>query len=138
MDNIECVRIGGWQFYLSVPNPVFDRSKVGKWMFFSNDIERCNEVTYRAVQENIVSEAKYSYPDGGVCCFYLHIDDMDGHRRVISFFRENNMIQKTKTGKYYNISFKLDEQTDAGEYGEDYRSELKLEQIMDLVTGEWK
>lgn len=48
------------------------------------------------------------------------------------------MIQKTKTGKLYTISFKHDDQTRAGEYGEMFQSEIKLEQFLDLYTGEWK
>ena len=47
------------------------------------------------------------------------------------------MIAKTKTGKLYNISFKLDRQTLAGEYGENYNGTIKLEQFLNLQTGEW-
>lgn len=47
------------------------------------------------------------------------------------------MIQKTKSGRFYNISFKLDAQTRAGEYGEGYNGNIKLEQFLDLQTGEW-
>ena len=62
---------------------------------------------------------------------------MESHKKVIQFFLDNDMIQKTKTGKLYNISFKLDDQTRAGEYGEMFQSEIKLEQFLDLYTGEW-
>ena len=48
-----------------------------------------------------------------------------------------NLIRKTKTGKYYNISFKLDRQTEAGEYGDDYKGTIKLSDFIDLTTGEW-
>ena len=51
---------------------------------------------------------------------------------------ENNLIQKTKAGKLFNISFKLDDQTRAGEYGADFKSEIKLADFIDLYTGEWK
>ena len=62
---------------------------------------------------------------------------MESHKKVIQFFMSNDMIQKTKTGKLYNISFKLDDQTRAGEYGESYSGNIKLEQFLDLQTGEW-
>ena len=38
----------------------------------------------------------------------------------------------------YSISIKLDNQTRAGEYGDDFVAELKLADLMDLVSGEWK
>ena len=68
----------------------------------------------------------------------LECDDMESHKKVIQFFLDNDMIQKTKTGKLYNISFKLDDQTRAGEYGDMIQSEINLEQFLDLYTGEWK
>ena len=40
--------------------------------------------------------------------------------------------------RLYNISLQLDDQTRAGEYGEMFQSEIKLEQFLDLYTGEWK
>ncbi len=47
----------------------------------------------------------------GVICFYLNGDDMDNHRSVIQFVLDHALIQKTKAGKLYNISFKFDDQT---------------------------
>lgn len=69
--------------------------------------------------------------------FYLECDDMDRQKKVIQFFLDNDMIQKTKSGRLYNISFKLDDQTRAGEYGESYNGNIKLVQFLDLQTGEW-
>lgn len=54
-----------------------------------------------------------------------------------SVFLDNDMIQKTKSGRLYGISFKLDDQTRVGGYGESYSGNIKLEQFMDLQTGEW-
>ena len=53
---------GQWTYYINKPTG-FDENKVGKWMYFSNDSKLCREVTLKAVQTGIVSEAKYS---GGV------------------------------------------------------------------------
>ena len=44
---------------------------------------------------------------------------------------------KIGLGKLYNISFKHDTQTLAGEYGDDYHSDIKLEEFVNLETGEW-
>lgn len=74
----------------------------------------------------------------GVSCFFLEIDDLDRHKKIINFLIENNLIPKKKNGDYYNLSFKLDEQTRNNEYNESFKSVLKLEELIDLRTGEWK
>ena len=58
-------------------------------------------------------------------------------REAIEFFIKNDLIRKTKKGKLYNISFKHDTQTLAGEYGDDYHSDIKLEEFVNLETGKW-
>ena len=63
-------------------------------------------------------------------CFSIRI-------HIFDFFLENKLIRRTKTGRLYNISFKFDEQTRAGEYGSDFKAEIKLEKFVDLDTGEW-
>lgn len=67
----------------------------------------------------------------------MNCDDIEGHKRVIKYFLENDLIRKTKAGKLYNISFKLDDQTRVGEYGAGFHSEIKLVQFVDLNTGEF-
>lgn len=131
------INLGPWVFYIE-GKPQFDEHKVGKWMYFFKDKERVAGLCKAAVEQGIVLEARHSDAPEGVSCFYLECDDMESHKKVIQFFLDNDMIQKTKTGKLYNISFKLDDQTRAGEYGEMFQSEIKLEQFLDLYTGEWK
>ena len=50
---------------------------------------------------------------------------------------DNQLIRKTKKGRYYNMSFKFDDQTRAGEYGDNFEGKIKLEDFIDLDTGEW-
>lgn len=130
------INLGPWVFYIE-GKPGFDNHKVGKWMYFFKDYDKVSELCHRAVEEGVVLVAKHSNANDGVSCFYLECDDMERHKKVIQFFWDNDMIQKTKTGRLYNISFKLDDQTRAGEYGEDYNGTIKLEQFMNLQTGEW-
>lgn len=73
----------------------------------------------------------------GVICFYLNGDDIENHKRVIQFMMDNDLIRKTKTGRYYNNSFKFDDQTRAGEYGADFEGKIKLDEFIDLKTGRW-
>ena len=141
-----------WIFYIA-EDACFDDNKVGKWMYFFYGVEGANfvdNVCKEVVEKELVKEAKYTNPlsfglnpnasraDSGVACFYLNIDDMEGHRKIINYFIEHNMIQKTKAGKFYNIPFKLDKQTTAGEYGKAFVSKLNLDMFIDLSTGEWK
>lgn len=141
---MDIINYGGWIFYIN-GKPEFDPNKVGKWMcFFKNGeldfvSKKCNE----AVEKHIVEEAKHSseivleLKGTGVACFYLHCDDIEAHKRVLSYLLENNLINRTKKGRLYNISFKLDKQTQSGEYGEDFHSNIKLENYIDLDTEEW-
>ena len=50
---------------------------------------------------------------------------------------QHYLIRKTKTGRFYNISFKFDDQTRAGIYRENFDGVIKLAQFVDLNTGEW-
>ena len=136
------IREGGWFWYLSENEKMLDNNKVGKWMYFFKDQEFAKDICQKAIDEGIVYECKcsdmeFTGEDSGVICFYLNGDDIDNHHRVIDFMKYNNLIQKTKTGKLYNISFKFDSQTIAGEYGSDFNGQIKLEQFLDLTTGEW-
>lgn len=124
-------------YYLADTDPHFDETKVGKWMYFFGDRQFVEKICREAIEQNIVEECKHSNADDGVSCFYLNDDDLEGHRRVIEFFIKNDLIRKTKKGKLYNISFKHDTQTLAGEYGDDYHSDIKLEEFVNLETGEW-
>ena len=126
-----------WVYYLADTDPHFDETKVGKWMYFFGDRQFVEKICREAIEQNIVEECKHSNADDGVSCFYLNDDDLEGHRRVIEFFIKNDLIPKTKKGKLYNISFKHDTQTLAGEYGGDYHSDIKLEEFVNLETGEW-
>ena len=47
------------------------------------------------------------------------------------------LIKRTKTGRLYDISFKFDSQTRAGEYGADFEGKIKLSQFIDLYTLKW-
>ena len=130
-------QLGPWIHYANIKGNL-DYNKCGKWMYHFNNLSFAAKISEKAVSEGIVVESKHSIAEEGMCCFYLNNDDTIGHKRCIQFFLDNNLIPKTKTGKLYNISFKLNEQTRKGEYGNKYHSDLKLENFLDLETGRWK
>lgn len=127
-----------WVYYLQDGEIRLPPDKCGKWMYFFNDKTFAASICQKAVEGGVVQEAKHSNAESGVACFYIEYDDVQAHKRVLQFMLENNLIQKTKAGKLFNISFKLDDQTRAGEYGADFKAEIKLADFVDLYTGEWK
>ena len=133
--NMKIIENPAWVFYIEKPD--FDNDKIGKWMCFFKGRDFIAKLCQEAVEKGVVAEAKHSNANEGVSCFYLNCDDMASHKKVIEFFLNNNLIRKTKNGKLYNISFKMNKQTQAGEYGKDFKSEIKLEQFVDLNTGDW-
>ena len=139
-----------WIMYIGDSSKFID-NKVGKWMYFfktSDDIERIKKLCSDAVKQGIVKLSKHTNPDSfglnphgtsvtGVCCFYLNCDDIEGHKKILSYFIKNNMIGRTKTGRLCNISFKLDDQTRAGQYGNDFIAKITLDKFINLDTEEW-
>ena len=128
------VSAGGWVFYIGEDAESLG-DKCGKWMYFFNDRSFAEKICRQAVEQGVVTESKHSDADNGVCCFYINGDDAAAHQRLIQFFLDNDLIRKKKDGGLYNISFKFDTQTRAGEYGEEFDSHIKLEQFVDLNTG---
>lgn len=134
---MDVINFGGWIFYRNENYPKFDSDKVGKWMYFYDDRNFVTKICKKAIEEHIVEEVKHSDDEKGVVCFYLHCDDVEAHRRVLSYFLENNLIRRTKNGRLYNISFKLDKQTLNKQYGDEFHSDIKLENFINLDTEEW-
>lgn len=135
---MKTLTIGPWIYYVSDEYKPLSKEKCGKWMYFFENRKFVENICKKAIEEKAIIEAKHSADETGVACFYLNSDDVPGHKKIIEFFLTNNLIRQTKTGKLYNISYKLDKQTRNGEYGEDFKAEIKLDQFVDLITREWK
>jgi hypothetical protein len=133
---MKIVRNPAWVYYLS-DDVQLDDDKCGKWMYFFGDKKFVAKICEDAVKKNIVEESKHTDDETGVACFYLNCDDIDTHKKIILYFIENNLIRKTKSGRFYDISFKLDNQTRAGEYGDEFKSDIKLSKFVNLDTREW-
>lgn len=122
-----------WSYYIDVDRArSLEDHKSGKWMHFFNDISFAAAICRKAVLEGTVAECKHTSAsatnDGcGVICFYLNADDLEAHRRTLTFMLKNDLIRRTKAGKLYNIGFKLNDQTRAGEYGSMFNAKIKLE-----------
>ncbi len=135
------IRSMGWFWYVSDENVEWDKEKCGKWMCFFKDQEFAKSICEKAIEEGACFECKCSdlelQGESGVICFYLNGDDIENHKRVIDFMLKHDLIRKTKSGRFYNESFKFDSQTRAHEYGANFEGKIKLEEFIDLNTGEW-
>lgn len=133
-NEVTCIHAGSWAFYIGEDAASLG-AKCGKWMYFFNDRSFAEKICRQAVEQGVVAESKHSDAGDGVCCFYINGDDAAAHQRLIQFFLDNDLVRKKKNGGLYNISFKFDTQTRAGEYGEEFDSHIKLDQFVDLNTG---
>ena len=144
--SIKKVALGGWIFYLDTENePALHTPSVGKWMYFfdKNGATFADEICREAVETGVAAEAKHTddalvaIKSTGVCCFYCDGSDKIAQEKIIAFFLKNHMIRRTNTNKLYNIYFKFDAQTLAGEYQDGFKANIKLSDFLDLTTGEW-
>ena len=141
MEVFKMDRSKGWCWYITEKAKLLERHKCGKWMYFFNDQEFAMNICEKAITEKVCYECKctdieLTGAESGVICFYLNGDDIENHHRVIQFMMDNKLIQRTKTGRLYNISFKFDDQTHACEYGDGFESRIKLEQFINLNRDE--
>lgn len=129
------------QWHLFISKDMKPMKNPGKWMVFSNDIEYLNMICKEAVLKGIVKESKFTCLNQGTSLpgiFYVDITDIETHKNVVKYLIEKGAIARTKKGLYYNIAYKLDEQTRNNEYNTSFTAKLNLSNIINLVTGEIK
>lgn len=137
------LNLAGWDFYFT--RLLAENKSSGKWMYFFDkyNFEKAENLVKEAVSSGICREAKHTDKEtleilnSGVCCFYCRATNEKEMKRIIKFFLDNGMIQRTKSGKYYNISFKYNTQTEKREYNSNFVAEIKLSDYIDLYTGEF-
>lgn len=133
-----------WVFYMDLDHVVELRGdQVGKWMCFFTDADWMAGICSAAVLEGACAECKHTHPatleaqGSGVACFYVNGDDREAHRRLLGWMIRHDLVRRTKKGKLYNIGFKYDTQTLAGEYGTTFAPKIVLSDFFDLETGEF-
>ena len=138
IEGVAAFNNSSWTYYFSEECESLKKEECGKWMYFYNDVDFAKQMCLKSIKEGACLEAKHGNSKEGVCCFYINGDDKNAHKRVIEFLLANDLIKKASDGKYYNVSFKYDSQTKAGEYGKEFAADIRLEDYIDLRTGEWK
>lgn len=62
---------------------------------------------------------------------------MEAHRGLLAWMIGHGLVGRTKAGRLFDIGFKYDEQTFAGEYGENFAARIRLSDFVDLETGQF-
>ncbi len=125
-----------WMRYSSLGNWHLSSIKnCGKWMFYFNSQEFAIEIINKALTDNIVSYAKHTKGDSGICCLYASGLDFENHLRVIDFMIENNLVRLTNNLSYFDTTFKFNSQSWAKEYGNPFEGTIKLSDFINLQTG---
>ena len=75
--------------------------------------------------------------DTTVCLLHCLSTDRNMMKRVLRYMIDTNKVQKTKSGRLYNISYKFIAQSQAGLTGDKFVALIKLEDFVDLHTGEF-
>ena len=75
--------------------------------------------------------------DTTVCLLHCNSKDRNAMKDILKYLMATNKIPKTKAGKLYNISYKFNAQSQAGLTGDKFVALIKLEDFVDLYTGEF-
>ena len=138
-DNIEVFDFMNWTFVELNPHySEFD----GFWQIYAP-----NEFTEDLIQY-LVDAIEYGALDSGrvdtsyqrestVCLLHCNSKDRNAMKDILKYLLATNKIPKTQAGKLYNISYKFNAQSQAGLTGDRFVALIKLEDYVDLYTGEF-
>lgn len=135
-----------WIYYLG--DRVEEERKYIKGKFMTFGLfpvnARTKSLIKKALDEEVVFAVKHSQegyvnprsadPDKYVICWYS-TDEKEDLSKLAEFLVKNGLVQITKAGKLYNISFKYDSQTRSGQYGDSFVAQIGLADFIDLDTG---
>lgn len=142
IDLVTYADLGWWWYYEGEREnlPHID----GKFMTFGEGVvpDSMQEIILSGLHEGVTPLVKHTHPDRiaesdkstWVIIWYSD-DSKESLQKLALFLYRNDLIQRTKAGRLYNIAFKYDEQTRTGEYGGDFKAKISLDKIMDLDTG---
>lgn len=138
-DNIEIFDLMNWTFVELNPHySEFD----GFWQIYAP-----NEFTEDLIQylvDAITADALESgrvdtsyQRESTVCLLHCNSKDRNAMKDILKYLMTTNKIPKTQAGKLYNISYKFNAQSQAGLTGDKFVALIKLEDYVDLHTGEF-
>ena len=136
-------KIDGWIWFIGKDFNKLKSEVCGKWICNFNNSNFAVDICNKAVELGVCyackcTDAEIVTSKPYIACFYLNGNNASNHRRLIMFMLENNLIQKSNAGKFYNISFSFDNCSIVGQYGSDSKGKIYLNQFIDLSTGVFK
>ncbi|WP_226545761.1 hypothetical protein [Bacillus thuringiensis] len=146
-DELVSQKTVGWCWYGT--NTFKETDNVGKFTTYVKDdiSDEMQELILKAIEQGATPFVKHNNPDtldfnpfskkGSLAIVWYSTDEKEALKRLAKFLVDNGLVPKTKAGKYYKISFKYNKQTRNGEYGEQFKPSITLEDLMDLNTGEF-
>ncbi|GGD28935.1 hypothetical protein [Pontibacillus salipaludis] len=151
-ENLVSYKTGGWCYYgtNTIQSPAFEETdNIGKFMTFGHgDISyEMQELILKAIKQDITPLIKHTdldmthlnphSKDGSWVVIWYSTDEEQALKGLAKFLIDHELVPKTKSGRYYNISFKYDQQTRNDEYGENFKSSISMGDIIDLNTGKF-
>lgn len=138
-DDIEIYDLASWTFVER--DPVIQEFD-GFWQIYAPKefTEELIQYLADAISEGALESGRVdtSYQlDTTVCLLHCLSTDRNMMKRVLRYMIDTNKVQKTKSGRLYNISYKFIAQSQAGLTGDKFVALIKLEDFVDLHTGEF-
>lgn len=138
-DNIEIFDLMNWTFVELVPHY---REFDGFWQIYAPNefTEDLIQYLVDAIEAGALDSGRVdtSYQrDSTVCLLHCNSKDHEAMKDILKYLIATNKILKTQAGKLYNISYKFNAQSQAGLTGDKFVALIKLEDFVDLYTGEF-
>lgn len=138
-DDIEIYDLASWTF---VERDSAIQDFDGFWQIYASKefTEELIQYLADAISDGALESGRVdtSYQlDTTVCLLHCLSTDRDMMKRVLRYMIDTNKVQKTKSGRLYNISYKFIAQSQAGLTGDKFVALIKLEDFVDLRTGEF-
>ncbi len=131
----------GWTFYYGDCVQGFGSDNPGRWCYYFTNQQYADLLCRAAVDSDVATMCKCENKSKGSVYFYVHTHNMAEQKRFLEFFIGNNLVQKTKKGNLFNVSFKSDKNPFTSGHGFTKEGSItvvaKLDSFIDLSTGEW-
>lgn len=121
-----------WVRYYGDTESELNLDMVGKWICAYTKKDFAEHISRKAIVEGVVSACQHSNADEGIICFYVNGEDLEEHRRLISWMLSHDLLHRDENGVLDNIEFTYDMQTTTKE------TDFTLESFVDLVSGTLK
>lgn len=129
------VERGGFNKFLASDFDVAIDYQWGRWVFPVQDFDMARDICVCAVGAAVCPIAEMNKFDsrGVGVSFYVYGCDMQGHRAILDFLLDNELVSRDGFNMYAGVAFHpLSEK-----YSSERLDVIKLEDMIDTYSGEW-